>query len=63
MRPSGLSKMIAPSLVGDRPGIVGTSAGASLGAIIALSLPIQIEWLGYSIVSLAAFVGVDVAGS
>ena len=39
------------------PGIVGTSAGASLGAIIALSLPIQIEWLGYSVVSLAAFAG------
>ncbi len=39
------------------PGIVGTSAGASLGAILALSLPVQIEWLGYSIVSLAAFVG------
>jgi iron complex transport system permease protein len=39
------------------PGIVGTSAGASLGAILALSLPIQIEWLGYSIVSVAAFLG------
>ena len=39
------------------PGIVGTSAGASLGAIIALALPIQVEWFGYSIVSLAAFAG------
>jgi iron complex transport system permease protein len=39
------------------PGIVGTSAGASLGAVIALTLPIQVEWLGYGLVSLAAFVG------
>ena len=39
------------------PGIVGTSAGASLGAIVALSLPIQVAWLGFSLVSLAAFAG------
>jgi iron complex transport system permease protein len=39
------------------PGIVGTSAGASLGAVLALALPIQIEWLGFSLVSLAAFIG------
>jgi len=39
------------------PGIVGTSAGAGLGAVLALSLGIQIEWLGFSLVSLAAFGG------
>lgn len=39
------------------PGIVGTSAGASMGAIIALMLPVQAVWLGYSFVSLAAFAG------
>ena len=39
------------------PGIVGTSAGASMGAIIALMLPVQVVWLGYSFVSLAAFAG------
>jgi len=39
------------------PGIVGTSAGASMGAVLALALPVQIVWLGYSLVSLAAFAG------
>lgn len=39
------------------PGIVGASAGASMGAILALLLPVQIVWLGYSLVSLAAFAG------
>ncbi|HVA92703.1 MAG TPA: iron ABC transporter permease [Chloroflexota bacterium] len=39
------------------PGIIGTSAGASMGAILALALPIQIAWLGFSLVSLAAFGG------
>jgi iron complex transport system permease protein len=39
------------------PGIVGTSAGASLGAVLALALPIQLQLLGYSVVSVAAFVG------
>jgi iron complex transport system permease protein len=39
------------------PGIVGTSAGASMGAILALALPVQIAWLGFSLVSLAAFAG------
>ena len=39
------------------PGIVGTSAGASLGAVVALVVPVQIAWLGFSFVSLAAFIG------
>jgi iron complex transport system permease protein len=39
------------------PGIVGTAAGASMGAIIALLVPVQIAWLGFSFVSLAAFAG------
>jgi iron complex transport system permease protein len=39
------------------PGIVGTAAGASMGAIIALLIPVQIAWLGFSLVSLAAFAG------
>jgi iron complex transport system permease protein len=39
------------------PGIVGTSAGASMGAILALALPVQIAWLGFSLVSVAAFAG------
>ncbi len=39
------------------PGIVGTAAGASMGAILALALPIQAAWLGFSLVSIAAFGG------
>lgn len=39
------------------PGIVGTEAGASLGAIIALALPFQATWFGFSFVSVAAFAG------
>jgi iron complex transport system permease protein len=39
------------------PGIVGTAAGASLGAIIALLVPVQLAWLGFSLVSLGAFAG------
>jgi iron complex transport system permease protein len=39
------------------PGIIGTSAGASMGAILALALPVQAAWLGFSLVSLAAFGG------
>jgi iron complex transport system permease protein len=39
------------------PGIVGTSAGASVGAVLALALPVQVEWLGFGLVSLAAFGG------
>jgi iron complex transport system permease protein len=37
------------------PGIVGTSAGASMGAVLALTLPVQVVWLGFSFVSVAAF--------
>lgn len=39
------------------PGIVGTSAGASLGAIVAFVLPVTDVWLGFSLVSLMAFAG------
>ncbi len=39
------------------PGIVGTSAGASVGAIVAFVLPIQGVFLGFSLVPLAAFTG------
>ena len=39
------------------PGIVGTSAGASFGAILALVLPVQVVWLGFGLVSLLAFAG------
>jgi iron complex transport system permease protein len=39
------------------PSIVGTSSGASLGAIIAFVLPVQGTWLGFGLVPLAAFVG------
>lgn len=39
------------------PGIIGASAGASLGAIVALLLPVQVAWLGFSLTPLAAFAG------
>jgi iron complex transport system permease protein len=39
------------------PGIVGTSAGASVGAIVAFLLPVQGLWFGFSLVPLAAFAG------
>jgi iron complex transport system permease protein len=39
------------------PGLVGTSAGASLGAVVALILPVQSTLLGFSLVSLLAFAG------
>lgn len=39
------------------PYIIGTSGGAALGATIALLLPIQVVWLGFTLVPLAAFVG------
>lgn len=39
------------------PGIVGTSAGASLGVMIALVVPVEIDWLGFSLVSVLAFAG------
>lgn len=39
------------------PYIIGTSAGAALGATIAMVLPISIAFLGFGLVPLAAFVG------
>ena len=39
------------------PYIIGTSGGAALGATIALLLPIQVVWLGFTLVPLASFVG------
>ncbi len=39
------------------PYIIGTSGGAALGATIALLLPIQVVWLGFTLVPLAAFAG------
>jgi len=39
------------------PGIVGTSAGAGVGAIIAFVIPVQGAFLGFTLVPLAAFAG------
>jgi iron complex transport system permease protein len=39
------------------PYIVGTSAGAALGATIAMVLPINLAFLGFGLVPVAAFVG------
>ncbi len=39
------------------PYIIGTSAGAALGAVIAMLLPINLAFLGFGLVPLAAFVG------
>jgi len=39
------------------PYIIGTSGGAALGATIALLLPVQVVWLGFTLVPLAAFAG------
>jgi iron complex transport system permease protein len=39
------------------PYIIGTSAGAALGATIAMILPINIAFLGFGLVPFAAFVG------
>jgi len=39
------------------PYIIGTSGGAALGATLALILPIQVAWLGFSAVPMLAFVG------
>jgi len=39
------------------PGIVGTSAGASVGAILAFVAPFQLSVLGFGLVPLAAFIG------
>lgn len=39
------------------PYIIGTSGGAALGATIALMVPIQVTFLGFTFVSIAAFAG------
>lgn len=39
------------------PYIIGTSGGAALGATVAMLLPVQIVWYGFTLVPLAAFVG------
>ena len=39
------------------PYIIGTSAGAALGATIAMTLPINLAFLGFGLVPVAAFVG------
>ncbi len=39
------------------PGIVGTSAGASVGVSVAFILPVQGAFLGFGLVPLAAFIG------
>ena len=39
------------------PYIIGTSSGAALGATIAMVLPIDLTFLGFGLVPLAAFVG------
>jgi iron complex transport system permease protein len=43
------------------PYIIGTSGGAALGATLALLLPVQVMWFGFTLVPLAAFVGSLVA--
>jgi iron complex transport system permease protein len=39
------------------PYIIGTSGGAALGATLALLLPVQVVWFGFTLVPLAAFAG------
>ncbi|MFC1906379.1 FecCD family ABC transporter permease [Chloroflexota bacterium] len=39
------------------PYIIGTSAGAALGATIAMMLPINLVFLGFGLVPMAAFIG------
>jgi iron complex transport system permease protein len=39
------------------PYIIGTSAGAALGATIAMALPINLAFMGFGLVPVAAFVG------
>lgn len=39
------------------PYIIGTSAGAALGATIAMTLPISLAFLGFGLVPMAAFIG------
>lgn len=39
------------------PYIIGTSAGAALGATIAMTLPVSLAFLGFGLVPVAAFIG------
>lgn len=39
------------------PYIIGTSGGAALGATLALLLPVQVLWFGFTLVPVAAFAG------
>jgi len=39
------------------PYIIGTSAGAALGATVAMMLPINLAFLGFGLVPMAAFIG------
>lgn len=39
------------------PYIIGTSGGAALGATLALLLPVQVVWLDFTLVPIAAFAG------
>jgi len=39
------------------PYIIGTSAGAALGATIAMAVPVSLEFLGFGLVPVAAFGG------
>lgn len=39
------------------PYIIGTSAGAALGATVAMVLPIELSFFGFGLVPLAAFIG------
>lgn len=39
------------------PYIIGTSAGAALGATLAMTLPLNLAFLGFGVIPLAAFVG------
>jgi len=43
------------------PYIIGTSGGAALGATIALFMPIQVVWFGFTLVPIAAFAGALIA--
>lgn len=39
------------------PYLIGTSGGAALGATVALILPLQVMWFGFSLVPMLAFAG------
>lgn len=43
------------------PAVVGVSSGAALGAIVAMLFPLDLAYLGFSLVSLAAFAGAMLA--